>query len=205
MKQIQKNEGSVRRKIIVFGGSFSPPTLAHEAIIRACLALSGFDAVWVMPSGDRRDKSMTASDTDRLAMLGLMKRGRFHSDPRLIISDFELRLQRPTATYQTVAALQQAYPEAVFWFALGADSYESMITPAWEHGEELRQSLNIIVVGRIGMTLPGRRGLLALPVDTHEGISSTVARARISSRRSAKGIVSEPVHRYIREHYLYRS
>jgi nicotinic acid mononucleotide adenylyltransferase len=58
-----------KRKILLFGGSFSPPTLAHEAIIAACLDMKDFDEVWVMPSGDRADKVIAIQDEDRLKML----------------------------------------------------------------------------------------------------------------------------------------
>lgn len=191
--------------VIVFGGSFSPPTVAHEAIIGACLALLGFAAVWLMPSGDRRDKVMSAGDEDRLAMLDVIRGERFHADPRLIISDFELRLPRPSETYQTVAALGRAYPRVVFWFVLGADSYRSMATPAWEHGTTLRYSLNLILVGRDDVPIPARSGMRALQVSLPVGLSSTYVRERVRARQPLDGLVSGPVARFIQEHALYRS
>ena len=194
-----------RRKVIVFGGSFSPPTVAHETIIKECLTVPGFTEVWVMPSGSRKDKVMSAGDGDRLAMLEIVKRERCRNDPRLIVTAFELRLPRPSATYRTVAALGRDYPETEFWFVLGADSYLSMTTPAWEHGAALQQSLRILVVGRGARELPERDGLRALDMRVPEDISSTAVRAHVRARRPLGGLVSEPVARYIRDHGLYRS
>ena len=194
----------MRRKIIVFGGSFSPPTVAHEAIIRACLALPGFSAVWVMLSGDRRDKPMTASDADRVAMLELMKRQCFQGDPGLIISSFELRLPRPTATYRTVAALQQAYPETAFWFVLGADSYRSMATPAWERGQELRDALNLVVVSRDGRVGDEDGHVQRLAVNTPDDVSSTAARTAARMGAPLDALVCPAIRAYIAAKKLYR-
>lgn len=131
-------------KVLIFGGSFNPPTLAHEAIIAECLKLPGFDQVWVMPSGNRSDKHIGTPAKDRLAMLVIVKNKHFANNPRLIISDFELNLPEPTATFTTVKELTAAYPSTQFWFVIGGDSYRSM--SVWPHGEELKKNLRIIVV-----------------------------------------------------------
>ena len=188
---------------IIFGGSFSPPTLAHEAIIRMCLAMPGFAEVWVMPSGDRRDKTMSAGDADRLAMLAIVKHASFHDDPRFIITEFELRLPRPTATYQTAAALNRAYPNTEFWFVLGTDSYDSMVTDAWEHGAALRSTLHMIIVGRDDSVADTGR-LRHLPLHIPAGISSTAVRVKARAGEPLDGMVSPPVATYISGHRLYR-
>src|SRR5215813_4590567 len=100
-----------RRHILVFGGAFNPPTLAHEAIIRECLALPQFDEVWLMPSGDRLDKQISSSDHDRRHMIRLVHQHAIAQHPRLRVSDFELRRSPPTQTYETVYALQQRHPD----------------------------------------------------------------------------------------------
>src|SRR5688500_12607443 len=100
-----------RRSILVFGGSFSPPTLAHEEILRRCLSLPQFDEVWAMPSGDRLDKTIPAEDEDRLAMLEIVKTERFANNPRLHVSAFELELPQPTNTFDTLHWLRAQFPQ----------------------------------------------------------------------------------------------
>lgn len=191
------------QKIIIFGGAFNPPTLAHEAIIGACLNLPGFDAVWMMPSGDRLDKHIQISDSDRLALCQLVHAARFNNDPRLLVTDFELQLPRPTQTYHTVHALQEAHPSTDFWAVFGSDSYRSM--PTWEEGKMLRR-LPIILVHRAGETTiaPDHGITLALSPELAQ-MSSTTVRERISKGHAIDDLVSEPVLEYIASHKLYIS
>ena len=78
-----------KRNVLIFGGGFNPPTPAHEAIIGACLEMPQFDEIWLMPSGDRLDKSIDSEDRDRLQMLEIVKSERFGDNPRLHVSDFD--------------------------------------------------------------------------------------------------------------------
>lgn len=184
-----------QRKILLFGGSFSPPTLAHEAIIAQCLRLPQFDELWIMPSGDRPDKTIAMSDQDRLRMLELVKSTSFAGDSRLQVTDFELRLPRPTATYITWQALSAAFPDVQFWFVFGMDAYQSM--PSWPHGKTLRENLPMIVVG----SPPAPRTsdtLLYIKLDNaYDDISSTAARQALANGQSLAGLVSDPVRRFL--------
>jgi nicotinate-nucleotide adenylyltransferase len=177
--------------IIIFGGTFDPPTLAHEAIIAACLQEKGIDEVWVMPSGQRPDKPQMRDDAERLALLRAVKETSFQNEPRLRISDFEMRLPQPTETTATVVALEESYPGYTFWFVFGADSYQDM--PAWRGGIELQRRLHMIVVPRGPHALPaaGRRVRHISVPDT--GISSTLVRQRLREGRTVTDLVSAGV------------
>lgn len=190
-----------KRRVIIFGGAFSPPTLAHEAIIAELLDLPQFDEVWVMPSGDRLDKDMTARDGDRLAMLRIVGE-QIQSNSRLQISDFELRMPRPSQTFQTVEALERAFPAVEFWFAYGPDSYMSM--PGWPHGTELQQKLKVVIFSSGGPAISTLCETIRLHIPDRFGdTSSTQARRLVSDGVLLKKVVSDPVARYIRERRLY--
>lgn len=192
----------VKRKILIFGGSFSPPTLAHEAIIDACLKLPQFDEVWVMPSGDRLDKTIAATDNDRIKMLEVIKRENFGSDPRLAITDFELRLPRPTKTSRTFPLLKDEYPGTEFWLALGRDSYMSM--PEWPDGRALQQALKMVVFYSGGDTLSDVDNVMTVQLpDALSDTSSSHARQAIAGGSYADTGVSQPVLGYIKQHNLY--
>ncbi len=193
-----------RSKIVIFGGAFNPPTLAHESIIAALLARREFDEVWVLVSGDRLDKHIGISDKIRLEMLELVKATGFKNDPRLIISDFELRLPRPTKTYQTVQALEKTYPEKEFWFSFGADSYASILE--WPHGAQLREMLTrLVLVSRSDQAVPvtGGNVIRLRIVGDFKDVSSSEVRKLAASGLSIKDIVSEPVADFIRQNRLY--
>jgi nicotinate-nucleotide adenylyltransferase len=193
-----------KRKVLVFGGSFSPPTLAHEAIIEACLLLPQFDEVWVMPSGDRLDKTIAATDKDRLNMLEIVIGAKSAAEPRLKLSDFELRLPRPTQTSQTFPMLARAFPDTEFWLAVGRDSYLSM--PEWPDGKSLQRTLRLVVFysGDAAGLDASNVTAVQLPQAVSD-VSSTVARRSIAAGSHADVGVSQPVLDYIKQHNLYQN
>ncbi|HSX17083.1 MAG TPA: nicotinate-nicotinamide nucleotide adenylyltransferase [Patescibacteria group bacterium] len=190
-------------RVLIFGGSFNPPTLAHEAIITACLALPQFDEVRVMPSGSRADKQITVSDEARLEMLHMVHKQTFASNPRLRISDFELQLPRPTRLHRTVSELVKKYPDTEFWFAFGGDAYKAM--DSWYNANEFIQNLRIVVFTEhdVPEAATGRALHLNIPSPFRE-MSSSEVRAAIARGADASAWVSQPVLRYIAAHHLYQ-
>lgn len=191
------------KEVAIFGGTFDPPTRAHEAIVQACLDQSHIDEVWLMPSGQRTDKpGMTHVDT-RLAMLELVITATFGDNPRLKICNLEMVMPQPTHTAQTHEALQQVYPDIHFWFVFGADSYHDM--PNWEYGEELRREMAILVMDRTGFELPTETdGLRHLPIlDLEHPISSTLVRQHAQTGNDVEPFVNQAVSDFIRQTALY--
>jgi nicotinate-nucleotide adenylyltransferase len=190
--------------IAVFGGAFDPPTIAHEAIVKACLAYPDFDELWLMPSGTRSDKPYMQSDELRLQMLELLKRHLFNSISKLKISNFELHLPRPTKTHTTIEALNDAYPGVTFCHIFGADSYNSM--PTWEEGLALQQSLPMLLVGRAGYHRPAESDHIKhLEVKyAKEGVSSTLVRYLYSKNQSADKYINSHIRKFISTHQLYQ-
>ena len=190
-------------EVAIFGGSFNPPTRAHQAIIDACLQRSDIDEVWTMPSGERFDKSYDTTDADRLAMLRLVKDEVFSGDNRLVITDFELQLPRPTQTWRTVEALQRLHPKHRFWFVYGVDAYHAM--PSWQKGCELQTTLSMLMIARNGIQVPDAPHIKPLQVAAAGDISSSLAREYVASGRKLEGLVCDAVAGYIREKRLYGS
>lgn len=191
-----------QRDIAIFGGTFDPPTIAHEQIIRLCLERSDIDEVWVMPSGWRTDKPGMQPDDTRLGMLEAMAATSFQHEARLRITDFEMRMPTPTNTFDTVQALRRAYPKDRFWFVFGADSYQTMHT--WEHGDELKRTLGMLLVPRSGAVLPPITGTIRhLPAPELVGVSSTVVREAVARRSPIEGLVSRGVARFLASHHCY--
>lgn len=192
-------------EIAVFGGTFDPPTKAHEAIIEACLADQSFDQVWVMPSGDRIDKPLMLPETTRFEMLKELHAEHFTNTAKLEVTDFELQLPRPTQTYSTVKALEEQYPDNKFWFVYGADSYYDM--PRWQDGRRLQATLGILLVPRAGYEIPqGLANVRSLRLTEDLAYtSSTEVRGRIEQGESVDHLVSNGVARFILEKGLYQA
>ena len=184
-------------EIAIYGGTFDPPTLAHEAIMRACLAKAGVDELWIMPSGIRTDKLDMSSDTLRLGLLGLLIDVEF-SDLPVVLSDFEMKLPKPTETYKTVTVIEEAYPEYRFWYVFGADSIESM--PDWHNGEWLRRNLNILAVPRAGYELPAETSHLKhleIGEIAMAGISSSGVRQALKQGKPIEHLVNPIIAEYL--------
>lgn len=192
-----------KSKIVVFGGAFNPPTLAHEAIIEALLDLPHFTEVWAMVSGDRIDKHMAVSDEHRMRMLELAMNGVVGRNPRFKISDFELTMPRPTQTYKTIEALERAYPNAEFWFAFGADSYDSILS--WPNGAKLRDMLQkLVLFERSDKRAAAHKNTIRLQISNDfKDVSSTELRRLAANGTRLDGLVNNGVAAYIAEQKLY--
>lgn len=180
-------------EVIVYGGAFNPPTIAHEAILRACIdyaRISGGE-VWVMPSGERRDKAITVPRARRLAYVEAMIASVNDGGVSVRIDTSELDRSTPTETYETVQLLNQYYPGCRFRFVFGADSTETMAS--WRGGEELLASLPMLVVARPGYVInPRAKQAIELPLPPMR-VSSTGVRRRQAKGQSLAGLVSPSV------------
>lgn len=191
------------KEIAIFGGTFDPPTLAHESIVSACLDRDDLDEVWLMPSGYRSDKPGMSSNAARLAMLNLVHAEVFQSEERLVVTDFEQLLPPPTQTYRTVQALEREYPDNRFWFVYGADAYQALAK--WEHGPELQRSLGVLLVSRKGYERPPEGdNIRHLEVGLADhGISSSRFREAHGAEESTDHLINPAVMAYIRDQALY--
>lgn len=191
------------KEVLIYGGGFNPPTRAHEVITQACLEIEGIDEVWLMPSGDRKDKHFNSRDKDRLLMLEAMREEVFSDDPRLKISHFELDSEtRPTQTHKTVEALGQGYPDHHFQFVFGTDSYLNM--HLWQRGKHLQKHLGMMIVPRGEIAIEPAPNVTILDVKTCPILSSTEVRSRVAEGLAIDHMVCQGVANYIKEHELYQ-
>jgi nicotinate-nucleotide adenylyltransferase len=187
MEQIQKLE------TIIYGGAFNPPTLAHKAILEACVSYAETQKadVWVMPSGDRLDKSIATSRERRLAYVAAMILSveARQVTPEVVTTELDRTVM--VETYDTVKELEAEYPDRKFTFVFGADSTETMAS--WKKGEELLEELSMIVVERAGNTVnPMARHAVRLEVET-PNVSSTQVRERLAAGMPVDDLVAAPV------------
>lgn len=189
-------------EILIFGGSFSPPTVGHVALIESALQTNRFDEIWVMPCRDRSDKEPTANETDRLAMVQLMVSECFGEQP-VFATSFEYDLPIPTQTYITHLALENEFPENHFTYLIGEDSLATM--QQWEFGEYLLSDLDWLIAPRATNVTPIRKPdhISKLPF-TEVPTSSTEVRQRIKSSLTIKELVSQQTLKYIESKGLYK-
>lgn len=182
-----------KKETIIYGGAFNPPTLAHEAILRACVGYASEHGaeVWVMPSGDRFDKTIPTERATRLAYVAAMLEGL----DGVKVDTSELDRPVEVETYDTVVELEQSHPDRQFTFVFGADSTQTMGT--WKGGNELLKNLPMLVVEREGSEIsPLAEKAVRLPV-VAPNTSSTEVRNRLTRGEAVDGLVSEAVKRVL--------
>ena len=187
MKNLERPE---RIETIIYGGAFNPPTLAHIAILQACVDYArprGAD-VWVMPSGARTDKPDQFDTGRRLAYVAAMIEDVETSGVTTEIYTEELERTVPVETFETVLELNDTYPDREFTWVFGADSTETM--PDWREGEWLLENLSMLVLERDGHTInPLAKRAVALTIP-HMTISSTDVRNGLAEGKDVSPLVS---------------
>ena len=183
---------------VIYGGAFNPPTLAHVSILKACFeyAQESHADVWVMPSGDRHDKTIPTPRARRLEYVNALIVDAMRSPyDTADVKTTELDRAISVETADTVRELEDAYPDRTFTFVFGADSTETMAE--WKDGDVLLENLSMLVVEREGSTVnPAAKNAVALNVQT-PAVSSTIVRERMARNEPVDGLVSPSVARLI--------
>jgi nicotinate-nucleotide adenylyltransferase len=171
-------------KVGIYGGSFNPIHFGHTGLATWVLENTDLDEVWLMvsPNNPLKDKSILADEQERLEKareaietLPTSLQGR-----RVVVSDFEFHLPRPTYTANTLRKLQEAYPEHEFTLIIGEDNLS--IFSQWREHEYILQNYRIFVYPRKGCTpyqQPAAKDLQILKDAPYFNISSTELRKNL--------------------------
>jgi len=181
------------KQTILYGGAFNPPTKAHAAIVKglAELARERDADLWLMPSGERHDKSIMADLAIRTAYVhALLASGETHGVDTHI-ENYELMKAETTETFTTNRYLEERYPDRHFTWVFGSDSVNTM--RRWRRGAWLLDHIDMIVIERPGFELietPKRHRILKLG---EMAMSSSDVRRRISEGDEIESLVPAPV------------
>ena len=115
--------------------------------------------------------------------------------------DYELRLPKPSYTWNTLEHLKQDFPNDTFVLLIGGDNWE--LFPRWYRSEDIVKNHQIIVYPRRGSDID----LTTLPpsvkiVDTElMDISSTEIRNRIKNGDSIDNLVPNSIIDDVKKNY----
>lgn len=197
-----------KKKIVIYGGSFNPPHLGHASVIKALLRLFPCDEIWIMPSGERRDKKIGMPGKYRLAMLKIMLKELFsRSKTSIKLSSLELRRPALTTTYQTLKELEARYPDGDFYFC-GGSSLLSDIRKKWVNGKKLYDTAHFVVMMKPNSSLPKKLPKHITFLDG-KGVklintSSTLLRNLVRRGVSKVPGITRGVEAYIKKNKLYQ-
>lgn len=163
-----------QEKLYVFGGSFDPFHIGHEAIVSA--VLKEYGQVLIIP---------TQNPWKPVGLLSLNKRieilKEFYKDQKgAEVSD--LCLQDPEFNYMYKVVEHYSHKKIVF--VMGEDSYKSF--PQWKNYDEIKDIVDVIVFkrNRDGLAVPNAPRVRVLPMSLYQNeISSTVCRQNLKKNK----------------------
>lgn len=181
-----------RKRIVVMGGSFNPPTLAHYKLMKEALDALDADIGFFVPVSDaylRRKMRhshppVVLSEEMRVRMLQSM-----YTDGRMRVCEKEIGTIE-ARTMPTLLALQEDYPDADLYFVMGDDKLDLLV-----HLTEKRAFLdafNVVLYSR-------ENGMLEETLKSHELLSRYQNRIVVLSQPEGISSISSSV---IRERML---
>jgi len=189
-------------KIGFFGGSFDPVHFGHLIAAQDALEQGKLDRLFLVPAAQVPLKPAAAPAEARLAML----RAAIAGDPRLEVSDFELRQGGVSYTIDSVRHFCAQFPHDELCWIIGADQVPAL--PRWHDIAELARLSEFIFLERPGhpaTATPSIPGLRLHRCDGHlVAISSSELRRRAQEGRSLRHFCPPKVVAIIKEKNLYR-
>lgn len=132
------------KKVALFGGSFDPPTIAHQMIAMVAYAETDLDHISVAPSFSHRlkENSLGFDDRMRLCQIAFEPLG-------FRVTDVE-KHNEEGALIDTLDHLKATWPEYEYHVIIGMDCAEEIVDGKWHKGEELVEKYPFVVLGRFG-------------------------------------------------------
>jgi len=184
--------------LIVFGGAFNPPTVAHLNIIKKLLSTFNGSQVLILPVGDDYKKPELIPFHYRMDMLNLLIEGIDH----VMVSSLE-KDSGYMGTLASLKELKKSYEDV--HFVMGSDQLSGL--KSWIRHEELLESFPFIIMTRKDSLSEQDAEVLFsqlkhhftfVPFDTD--MSSTQVRKNL---KASKKYLTEQVHQYIIKNHLY--
>ena len=198
-------------KIGICGGTYDPLHNGHEALIRSVLAEGLVDRVIVIPAGQPPHKRQSRISMSRYRYE--MAACTFSDEPRIMISDIEIKKDSPSYTLDTAAQLQERFPDDRLVLIYGSDVLVDI--RSWHQPLELLARWPLLIADRGGLQAAESRRIAAdLSRDTGAQIdffpapqidlSSTTIRNLAADSQPLANYVPACVDAFIRRHALYR-
>ncbi|MDF2698759.1 MAG: nicotinate-nucleotide adenylyltransferase [Haloplasmataceae bacterium] len=128
--------------IILYGGSFNPPTIAHFEIAKYLISKYKPLKFVFVPVGSYYNKPNVANFNDRKNMLEIIAKKLDHS----IVTDFEDTMRPFKGTISTLDYYKSQNPSQELYFVLGADNL--MTLDQWIRIEEMLKKYYFIILNR---------------------------------------------------------
>ncbi len=190
-----------KKRIVVLGGSFNPPTLAHYKLMKKAIDALDADIGFFVPVSDAYLKRkmrnshppVVLSEEMRVKMLQAMS-----IDGRMQVSKLELGIIAPS-TVPTMMAIQEANPGAELYFVMGDDKLK-LLHHLTENRDFLK-TFKVVLYSREDMSIMETlkndelllpyldRIVILQPPEGVEAISSSKVRERMLAGESSEDLL----------------
>ena len=186
----------------LFFGSFNPVHVGHMVLANYMVEFTDIEKVWfvVSPHNPLKNKKSLLDQNQRLHMVNLAI-----GDSDLFKSNnIEFGLSQPSYTINTLAHLNEKYPQHTFSLIIGQDNLSSF--HKWKNYEEIIKQYKLYVYPRPNVE--------ASDLDLHKNvvmtnaplieISSTFIRNALLEKKNVSCFVPAPVWNYMDEMSFYK-
>jgi nicotinate-nucleotide adenylyltransferase len=139
--------------IAIFGGSFDPPHIGHQTIVKKVLKKLDIDLLIVVPA--YLNPLKVRSFLDAKLRYKLLKK-LFSKKEKVIVSSYEIDKQRAVYSIETIKHIIKKYKPEKLYLVIGADNYKSF--HLWDSYEEIEKLVTLVVVTRDGIEQPKKDG-----------------------------------------------
>lgn len=195
----------------IVGGTFDPIHNGHLYIAYEAMYRLNLDKIIFMPSGNpphKTDKKITEADV-RYKLIKMA----IHDEPSFEISDYEIKKQGMSYTFETMEHFKSLEPDVSWYFITGADCLRDL--HLWKNVDKILDTCTFVVFNRPGLDVSKlmkeksriellyNKKIIFLELLQLE-ISSSIIRQYIKEKKNIKYFLSEEVYKTILELGLYR-
>ena len=194
-------------KIGLYFGTFNPIHVGHMIIGNHIAENSDLDQIWmvVTPHNPLKNKQTLLDDYQRLQLVFLAT----EEYPKIKPSDIEFKLAQPNYTVNTLAHLQDKFPQHEFSLIMGEDNLKSF--HKWKNYEVILENHDIYMYPRISsetdtnqyLAFKNNPKIHSIDAPIVE-ISSTFIRESIKKNKNVRPLLPEKVWEYIDHNNLYK-
>jgi nicotinate-nucleotide adenylyltransferase len=187
----------------LFFGSFNPIHIGHLALANYITACTNVEEVWfiVSPQNPLKQRSQLLDGYNRLHLVNLALR----DFSKFKASNIEFNMPQPSYTADTLAYLDEKYPNRDFVLIMGEDSLETFTK--WKNYELLLERRKIMVYPRPGCKetdFHHHKNVQRVAAPMME-ISSSFIRQSITEGKDVRFFLPEKVWEYIDEMNFYKT
>ena len=190
-------------KIGLYFGTFNPIHVGHLIIANHMAEHSALEQIWmvVTPHNPLKKKDTLLDDYQRLQLVFLAT----EDYPKIRPSDFEFKLPQPNYTVNTLAHLQDQFPQHEFSLILGEDNLKTF--HKWKNYEAILENHELYVYPRIAddaanLQFENHPKIHVIDAPIVE-ISSTFIRDNLKLKKNVRPLLPAKVWAYIDHNNLY--